>query len=58
MELAVEQAEAARTSQPTERVLRECYNGELTMAKQRLDKAGRLDEPAKALLARFAVACP
>ena len=58
MKRAIEAAEVARTAEPDEKVLRECFNGELTSAVQRLEKAKRVDEPAKALLARFAVACP
>lgn len=58
MKRGVEEAEAARKTAPDSTLLRECYNGSLSMAVQRLDDAKRFDAPAEALLGRFKVVCP
>lgn len=53
----VEKAEAARKAKPDEKVLSECYQGEMSTALDQMRKA-KTDAKAKDVLARFAVACP
>lgn len=53
----VEKAEAARKAKPDEKVLSECYQGEMTTALDQMKKA-KTEGKAKDALARFAVACP
>lgn len=53
----VEKAEAARKAKPDEKVLSECYQGEMSTALDQMKKA-KTDDKAKDVLARFAVACP
>lgn len=52
-----EQAEAARKAKPDERVLSECFRGEMSTALDQMKEA-KTDAKAKDVLARFAVACP
>jgi hypothetical protein len=58
MKTAVEAAEAARKAKPAEKVLSECYSAELKVANDELVKYRKIDDKAKALVARMAVACP
>jgi hypothetical protein len=53
----VEKAEAARKAKPDEKVLSECYQGEMATALEQMRKA-KTDAKAKDVLARFTVACP
>ena len=53
----VEKAEAARKAKPDEKVLSECFQGEMSTALDHMRKA-KTDAKAKDVLARFAVACP
>ena len=53
----VEKAETARKAKPDEKVLSECYQGEMATALEQMRKA-KTDGKAKDALARFAVACP
>ena len=59
IKVAVTEAETARKAKPDEKVLSECYSGELTMARKELATANKLADPTvKSLLDRFAAACP
>jgi hypothetical protein len=58
MKRAVEQAETARKAKPDEQMLSECFNADYTVGLEDLEKAGKIDDAAKALTARFAAACP
>ncbi len=53
----VEKAEAARKAKPDEKVLSECYQGEMATALEQMRKA-KTEAKAKDALARFTVACP
>jgi len=53
-----ETAEAARKAAPDEKVLRACFTGKLTTAIDRLANARRVDDEARALVARFNKVCP
>jgi hypothetical protein len=53
----VEKAEAARKAKPDEKVLSECFQGEMSTAYEQM-KTAKTDAKAKDVLARFAVACP
>ncbi len=53
----VEKAEAARDAKPDERVLSECFQGEMSAALEQMKEA-KTEAKAKDVLARFAVACP
>jgi hypothetical protein len=55
---AVEAAEVARKAKPDEQMLSECFNADYTVALEDLEKAGKMDDAAKALVARFTAACP
>lgn len=52
-----EKAEAARKAKPDEKVLSECFQGEMATALEQMKKA-KTDAKAKDVMARFAVACP
>jgi hypothetical protein len=58
LKAATEAAEQARAKKPSETVLSECFTADVDMAKESLTKAGAIDAAAKALLTRFAKACP
>lgn len=53
-----ETAEAARKASPDDKALRECFSGKLSTAIERLARARRVDDEARALIARFNAVCP
>lgn len=53
----MEKAEAARKAKPDEKVLSECYQGQMQTALDQMKEA-KTEAKAKDVLARFAVACP
>jgi hypothetical protein len=59
LEGATKKAEEARKAKPDENPLSECYSAEQSTALEELKKAGHEnDDKVKALVARWAAACP
>lgn len=58
IKVEVEKAEAARKAKPDAKPLSECYSAYFDQSVEDLAKAGTADAASKALVARFAAACP